>query len=124
MFDVAKVDGISMSPSLMDGDLLLFRKRLQYVVGDVVLYRLSSGVLLVKRVDETKNGVIDLASDNRWVESSLCLTGLSSDGVIGVVLASLSRRRNFKVQIYSRPRSGFTWKQLSSGIFSTRSIKI
>ena len=124
MFDVAKVDGISMSPSLMDGDLLLFRKRLQYVVGDVVLYRLSSGVLLVKRVDETKNGVIDLASDNRWVESSLCLTGLSSDGVIGVVLASLSRRRNFKVQIYSRPRSGFTWKQLSSGIFSTGSIKI
>ena len=124
MFDVAKVDGISMSPSLMDGDLLLFRKRLQYVVGDVVLYRLSSGVLLVKRVDETKNGVIDLASDNRWVESSLRLTGLSSDGVIGVVLASLSRRRNFKVQIYSRPRSGFTWKQLSSGIFSTGSIKI
>ena len=124
MFDVAKVDGISMSPSLMDGDLLLFRKRLQYVVGDVVLYRLSSGVLLVKRVDETKNGVIDLASDNRWVESSLCLTGLSSDGVIGVVLASLSRRRNFKVQIYSRSRSGFTWKQLSSGIFSTGSIKI
>ena len=124
MFDVAKVDGISMSPSLMDGDLLLFRKRLQYVVGDVVLYRLSSGVLLVKRVDEIKNGVIDLVSDNRWVESSLCLTGLSSDGVIGVVLASLSRRRNFKVQIHSRPRSGFTWKQLSSGIFSTGSIKI
>ena len=123
MFDVAKVDGISMSPSLMDGDLLLFRKRSQYVVGDVVLYRLSSGVLLVKRVDEIKNGVIDLASDNRWVESSLCLTGLSSDGVIGVVLASLSRRRNFKVQIHSRPRPRFTWKRLSSGIFSTRSIK-
>ena len=124
MFDVAKVDGISMSPSLMDGDLLLFRKRSQYLVGDVVLYRLSSGVLLVKRVDEIKNGVIDLVSDNRWVESSLCLTGLSSDRVIGVVLASLSRRRNFKVQIHSRARSGFTWKRLSSGIFSTRSIKI
>ena len=124
MFDVAKVDGISMSPSLMDGDLLLFRKRSQYLVGDVVLYRLSSGVLLVKRVDEIKNGVIDLASDNRWVESSLCLTGLRSDGVVGVVLASLSRRRNFKVQIHSRPRSGFTWKRLSSGIFSTGSIKI
>jgi SOS-response transcriptional repressor LexA len=124
MFDVAKVDGISMSPSLMNGDLLLFSKRQQFVVGDIVLYRVGSGLLLVKRVDEIKNGIINLASDNRWVESSLCLTGLSSDGVIGVVLASLSRRRNFKVQIHSRPRSGFTWKRLSSGIFSTRSIKI
>ena len=124
MFDVAKVDGISMSPSLMNGDLLLFSKRQQFVVGDIVLYRVGSGLLLVKRVDAIKNGIINLVSDNRWVESSLCLTGLRSDGVVGVVLASLSRRRNFKVQIHSRPRSGFTWKRLSSGIFSTGSIKI
>ena len=123
MFDVAKVDGISMSPSLMDGDLLLFRKRSQYLVGDVVLYRLSSGVLLVKRVDEIKNGVIDLASDNRWVESSLRLAGLSGEGVIGVVLVSFSKRRNFKIQIHSRLRLGFAWKRHFSRIFSTTPIK-
>jgi len=104
MFDVAKVDGISMSPSLMNGDLLLFSKRQQFVVGDIVLYRVGSGLLLVKRVDEIKNGIINLASDNRWVESSLRLAGLSGEGVIGVVLVSFSKRRNFKIQIHSRLR--------------------
>ena len=123
MFDVAKVDGISMSPSLMNGDLLLFSKRQQFVVGDIVLYRVGSGLLLVKRVDEIKNGIINLASDNRWVESSLRLAGLSGEGVIGVVLVSFSKRRNFKIQIHSRLRLGFVWKRLFSRIFSTTPIK-
>ena len=123
MYDVAKLDGISMSPSLMNGDLLLFSKRQQFVVGDIVLYRVGSGVLLVKRVDEIKNGIINLVSDNRWVESSLRLAGLSGEGVIGVVLVSLSKRRNFKIQIHSRLRLGFVWKRLFSRIFSTTPIK-
>ena len=123
MFDVAKVDGISMSPSLMNGDLLLFSRRQQFVVGDIVLYRVGSGLLLVKRVDEIKNGIINLASDNGWVESSLRLAGLSGEGVIGVVLVSLSKRRNFKIQIHSRLRLGFAWKRLFSRIFSTTPIK-
>ena len=123
MFDVAKVDGISMSPSLMNGDLLLFSKRQQFVVGDIVLYRVGSGLLLVKRVDEIKNGIINLVSDNRWVESSLRLAGLSGEGVIGVVLVSFSKRRNFKIQIHSRLRLGFVWKRLFSRIFSTTPIK-
>lgn len=123
MFDVAKVDGISMSPSLMNGDLLLFSKRQQFVVGDIVLYRVGSGLLLVKRVDAIKNGIINLVSDNRWVESSLRLAGLSGEGVIGVVLVSLSKRRNFKIQIHSRLRLGFVWKRLFSRIFSTTPIK-
>lgn len=123
MFDVAKVNGISMSPSLMNGDLLLFSKRQQFVVGDIVLYRVGSGLLLVKRVDAIKNGIINLVSDNRWVESSLRLAGLSGEGVIGVVLVSLSKRRNFKIQIHSRLRLGFVWKRLFSRIFSTTPIK-
>lgn len=123
MFDVAKVDGISMSPGLMNGDLLLFSKRQQFVVGDIVLYRVGSGLLLVKRVDAIKNGIINLVSDNRWVESSLRLAGLSGEGVIGVVLVSLSKRRNFKIQIHSRLRLGFVWKRLFSRIFSTTPIK-
>lgn len=123
MFDVAKVDGISMSPSLMNGDLLLFSKRQQFVVGDIVLYRVGSGLLLVKRVDAIKNGIINLVSDNRWVESSLRLAGLSGEGVIGVVLVSLSKRRNFKIQIHSRLRLGFVWKRLFSRIFSTTPTK-
>lgn len=123
MFDVAKVDGISMSPSLMNGDLLLFSKRQQFVVGDIVLYRVGSGLLLVKRVDAIKNGIINLVSDNRWVESSLRLAGLSGEGVIGVVLVSFSKRRNFKIQIHSRLRLGFVWKRLFSRIFSTTPIK-
>ena len=104
MFDIAKVAGSSMAPLLLDGDLLLFRKRKHCKAGDIVLYRVNSELLLVKRVDEIKNGAINLISENRWVESSVGLSGLSVDRVIGVVLASLSKRRNFKFQIHSRQR--------------------
>ena len=100
MFDLAKVEGISMSPLLLDGDVLLFRKQKQCAAGDLVLYRVSSELLLVKRVDEIKNGVINLISDNQWLESSLNLSGLSGDRVVGVVLASFSKRRNFKFQLH------------------------
>ena len=104
MFDVAKVAGISMSPLLLDSDLLFFRKRKHCAVGDIVLYQLNSELLLVKRVDEIKNGTISLISNSRWSESSLDLSNLSGDGVLGVVLASLSKRRNFKLQIHSQRR--------------------
>ena len=93
MFDVAKVAGISMLPLLMDGDLLLFRKGAKCLPGDVVLYQVNSDLLLVKRVDWIKNGVI-----------SLNLSDLCASRVVGVVLASLSKRRNFKFQIHSRHR--------------------
>tara|TARA_B100001093_G_scaffold508987_1_gene572189 strand:+ start:826 stop:1197 length:372 start_codon:yes stop_codon:yes gene_type:complete len=102
MFDVAKVEGISMSPLLLDGDLLLFRKRKQCAAGDIVLYQINPELLLVKRVDEIKNGSISLISDNQWVESSLDLSRLSGERVVGVVLASLSKRRNLKFQIHSQ----------------------
>ena len=104
MFDLAKVEGISMSPLLLDGDVLLFRKQKQCAAGDLVLYRVSSELLLVKRVDEVRNGAVSLISGNRWAESSLDLSNLSGDGVLGVVLASLSKRRNFKVQIHWQRR--------------------
>ena len=104
MFDVAKVSGISMSPLLLDGDLLLFRRRKHCAAGDIVLYQVNPELLLVKRVDEIKNGAIKLISDNQSVESSLSLCGVSGDRVVGVVLASLSKRRNFKFQIHSRHR--------------------
>ena len=100
MFDVAKVAGSSMSPLLLDGDILLFRKRKQFAAGDIVVYQVTSELLVVKRVDEVKNGVINLISDNRWLESSLNLSGLSGDRVVGVVLASFSKRRNFKFQLH------------------------
>jgi len=104
MFDLAKVEGVSMSPLLLDGDVLLFRKQKQCAAGDLVLYRVSSELLLVKRVDEIKNGTISLISNSRWSESSLDLSNLSGDGVLGVVLASLSKRRNFKLQIHWQRR--------------------
>ena len=104
MFDVAKVAGISMSPLLINGDLLLFRKQANCLPGDIVLYQVNADLLLVKRVDGIRDGVISLVSDNQWTESSLKLFDLSGDRVVGVVLASLSKRRNFKFQIHSRHR--------------------
>ena len=100
MFDVARVAGNSMAPLLLDGDILLFRKRKRFAVGDIVVYQVTSELLLVKRVDEIKNGFINLISDNQWLESSLNLSDLSIDRVIGVVLASFSKRRNFKFQLH------------------------
>ena len=104
MFDVAKVAGISMSPLLIDGDLLLFRKQANCLPSDIVLYQVNLDLLLVKRVDGIKDGVISLVSDNQWTESSLNLSDLYANRVVGVVLASLSKRRNFKFQIHSRHR--------------------
>ena len=100
MFDVARVAGNSMSPLLLDGDILLFLKRKRFAAGDIVVYQATSEFLVVKRVDEIKNGAINLISDNQWLESSLNLSGLSGDGVLGVVLASFSKRRNFKFQLH------------------------
>ena len=104
MFDLAKVEGVSMSPLLLDGDVLLFRKQKQCAAGDLVLYRVSSELLLVKRVHEVRNGAISLISDSPWAQSSLDLSNLNTDGVLGVVLASLSKRRNFKLQIHWQRR--------------------
>ena len=104
MFDLTKAKGFSMSSLLLDGDVLLFRRQKQCAVGDLVLYKVNSELLFVKRVDEMKNGAISLISDSRWVESSLDLSNLSCDGVLGVVLASLSKRRNFKLQIHLQCR--------------------
>ena len=104
MFDIARVAGSSMAPLLMDGDLLLFRKRKNCLPGDIVLYQVNSELLLVKRVDEMKNGAITLTSDNQWAESSLNLSDRSADRVVGVVLASLSKRRNFKFQLHFKHR--------------------
>ena len=104
MFDVAKVAGISMSPLLLDGDVLLFRKRKQCLAGDIVLYQVNSELLLVKRVDGIEDGVISLVSDNQWTESSLNLSDLCANRVVGVVVASLSKRRNFKFQVHPTHR--------------------
>ena len=103
-----------MSPLLLDGDILFFRKRKQFAAGDIVVYQVTSELLLVKRVDEIKNGVINLISDNQWLESSLNLSGLSGDRVVGVVLASFSKRRNFKFQLHYRERPELAWQRLET----------
>ena len=58
---IAVVGGDSMSPTLMDGDLVLYNRMLSaYQPGDIVSVRVPSGEYYVKRVIATGGDVVDL----------------------------------------------------------------
>jgi len=58
---IAVVGGDSMSPTLMDGDVVLYSRMIsEYKPGDVVSVRVPSGEYYVKRVIATGGDVVDL----------------------------------------------------------------
>jgi len=88
---IARVEGNSMVPTLVDGDYVLARRKIASH-GDVVLIRHSSLGLIVKRIssfnDETQRYMV--TGDNSLSTSSEVLGPVILDSVIGVVYWRIS----------------------------------
>lgn len=88
---IARVEGNSMVPTLVDGDYVLARRKTTSL-GDVVLIRHSSLGLIVKRIssynDETQRYMV--AGDHSLSTSSEVLGPVIVDSVIGVVYWRIS----------------------------------
>jgi signal peptidase I len=78
---VAVVRGRSMQPTLHDGDRLLVRHGASARVGDVVVVRLPTGVVAVKRATMRSRAG---AADGWWVERDNVAEGVDSWSV-GVI---------------------------------------
>ncbi len=56
-----------MQPRIHAGDLVITRRSARYGIGDVVAYRMDSGVIALHRVvDVSDRGVFTLKGDNNW----------------------------------------------------------
>ncbi len=96
---IARVEGNSMVPTLVDGDYVLARRKIASL-GDVVLIRHSSLGLIVKRIsnfiDETQRYMV--AGDNSLSTSSEVLGPVIADSVMGVVYWRISPRGVFSLR--------------------------
>ena len=85
-WQIARVDGDSMTPSLGDGDYVLARKNAVAVPGDIALIRHHSLGLIVKRVKaRDEDGCCVVAGDNPASTSSDVLGAIEPDAIAGVV---------------------------------------
>ncbi|MDO8265683.1 MAG: S26 family signal peptidase [Candidatus Saccharibacteria bacterium] len=64
MWEVRRVVGDSMSPTLTDGQLILLYKTRKFKVGDVVVAFMNHREV-VKRIIEMSNGYVFLEGDNK-----------------------------------------------------------
>lgn len=58
------VSGVSMEPTLYDGDMVILQKQDSYGVGDIVSYKTEYGNIIHRIVEETPEGFI-LLGDNK-----------------------------------------------------------
>ncbi len=79
----ATVDGISMLPTLKDGQDVTALKTKDFKVGDIVIASHPTYGLIIKRVAEISGGKVFLKSDNRNVVTYNVETPLS-DGVVEI----------------------------------------
>jgi signal peptidase I len=94
---LAKVRGVSMAPTLREGDRLLLRYGVRPVPGDVVVARFPDGVIAVKRVlrEESHHSGAPgwlLGSDNALAPGAR-RAPVREDAVLGVV----------RVRVWPRP---------------------
>jgi nickel-type superoxide dismutase maturation protease len=110
-WQLIRVDGHSMTPTLSDGDRLLVRHGAPVRVGSVVLARFRSrpDLLVVKRVEQAAGDGWALASDNRAAGTDSRALGTAD--VLAVAVLHLPRhagRRNL-VQRGRRVRWPSSW---------------
>lgn len=69
---VATVNGDSMTPTLMNGDLLIYNRMVsEYKPGDIISMWVPSGDYYVKRVIATGGDVVDIADGKVYVNGEL-----------------------------------------------------
>ena len=61
--------GISMYPSIRDGDLLVIYKPGKYQIGDVVRYKASDGKQRLGRIMAMEGQVIDITESGEWTRN-------------------------------------------------------
>lgn len=96
---IARVEGDSMVPTLVDGDYVLARRKIASL-GDVVLIRHSSLGLIVKRISSFRGETqrYTVAGDNPLSTSSEVLGPVIVDAVIGVIYWRISPRGIFSLR--------------------------
>ena len=85
MLNIFKVSGDSMLPKIQSGDLALVAKNSRINEGDIIAYRVSALMVIMKRVKKIYAEKICLASDNPKTESSFCLVLLPRNAIVGKV---------------------------------------
>mgnify|MGYP001174460205 CR=1 FL=1 len=89
MLNIFKVSGDSMLPKIQSGDLALVAKNFRISEGDIIAYRVSALMVILKRVKKIYAEKISLASDNPKTESSFCLVLLPRNAIVGKVFLVL-----------------------------------
>jgi len=94
--ETALVCGISMIPSLYDGDLVFFKRyhvnKSIIKMGDIIIFKHPfKNIRLIKRVKKIKGYSIEVSGDNKNSSSDSKLFGLiQTDNVIGIVTSKIS----------------------------------
>lgn len=95
---IARVEGESMAPTLVDGDYVLARRTVA-ALGDVALIRHSSLGLIVKRIcgiDEAYGYTV--AGDNPRSTSSEAIGPVTIEAITGVVYLRISPDGIFSIR--------------------------
>mgnify|MGYP002849133438 CR=1 FL=1 len=85
MLKIFKVSGDSMLPKIKSGDIALVAENCRISEGDIIAYRISALMVIIKRVKEIYGEKITFASDNVDTESRFCLTTLPRSSIVGKV---------------------------------------
>ena len=95
-----KVSGYSMLPTLYPDDILLLKNSSSLHAGDIAVLKINEDLFVVKRVRKIIGTALEVVGDNRFCESSVALSSLRVEPVIGKVLASCSLSRRPKISFY------------------------
>ena len=76
-----------MSPSYIDGDIVLISSFLDYYKDDVVVLDLPKIGYVIKRIKDFKEGKIVLKGDNEKLHSSICDQLHNKEDIIGKVVS-------------------------------------
>ena len=85
MLKIFKVSGDSMLPKIKSGDIALVARNCRINEGDIIAYRISALMVIIKRVKEIYGEKITFASDNVDTESCFCLVPLPRSSIVGKV---------------------------------------
>tara|TARA_B100000676_G_C18032639_1_gene819732 strand:+ start:1310 stop:1606 length:297 start_codon:yes stop_codon:yes gene_type:complete len=85
MLNIFKVSGDSMLPKIKSGDLALVTRILRISEGDIIAYRISALMVIIKRVQKIYGEKIIFASDNVDTESCFCQVPLPRSSIVGKV---------------------------------------
>ena len=85
MLKIFKVSGDSMLPKIKSGDIALVAMNFRISEGDIIAYRVSTLMVIIKRVKKIYVEKITLASDNVDTESCFCQVLLPRSSIVGKV---------------------------------------